>query len=53
MKPFNISNILDSIKASVDNGGFTIREAAEELHETGWLNYIDEEKAKSLLKINE
>lgn len=51
MKTFNIPNILESLKADVDSGKITICEAAEELHVAGWLNYIDEEKAKALLKV--
>lgn len=53
MKAFNIPNILDSIKADIESGKITIHGAAEELHEAGWLNYVDEEKARSLLKIKE
>ena len=48
---FNIPNILDSLRASVENGELAIRQAAEELCEAGWMNYIDEEKAKRLLGI--
>lgn len=51
--PFNIPGILESLKADVSSGKITIREAAEELHEAGWSNYVDEEKTKSLLQIKE
>ena len=50
---FEIPNILESIKTDVSCGNITIREAAEELHRAGWMNYIDEDKAKALLKIEE
>ena len=53
VRPFNIPSILDSLKADVSSGKITIREAAEELHVTGWTNYIDEERTKALLQIND
>lgn len=53
MKPFNIPSILESLKTDVSSGKITIREAAEELHVAGWMNFIDEDKAKTLLKIKE
>lgn len=51
MNAFNIPSILDSLRADVASGEMTIREAAEELHEAGWMNCIDEAKAKRLLKV--
>ena len=47
----NIPSILESLRADVENGKITIRDAAEELHEAGWTNYIDEEKTMSLLHL--
>ena len=51
MRSFDIPNILESLKADVDSNKITIREAAEELHAAGWMNYVDEDRAKSLLQI--
>ena len=53
MKTFNIPSIVDSLKADVESGKITIRQAAEELFEAGWMNFIDETKTKELLKIQE
>ena len=51
MKPFNVPNILVSLKRDIEGGKITIREAAEELYQAGWMNHIDEDRVKSLLKI--
>lgn len=51
MNTYNIPSILESLRADVEIGKITIREAARELHEAGWTNYIDEEKTKSLLHL--
>ncbi len=51
--PFEIPNILESLKADIENKKISIREAAEELHAAGWTNCIDEDKAKTLLKVEE
>lgn len=48
---FNIPSIIGSLKEDVESGKITIRQAAEELCEAGWMNYIDEAKAKRLLKV--
>ena len=46
-----IKNILESLRDSVLSGEITLYDAAEELHESGWMNFIDEEKARRLLKL--
>lgn len=46
-----IKNILNSLRDSVLSGEITLYEAAEELNESGWTNFIDEEKARRLLKL--
>ena len=33
------------------SGKITLHEAAEELHESGWTNFIDEDAARRLLKL--
>lgn len=53
MSAFNIPSIIDSLKAEVESGKISIRQAAEQLCEAGWMNFVDEAKAKSLLKIQE
>lgn len=42
-------NILDSLRDDVLSGKITLHEAAEELHESGWTNFIDEDAARRLL----
>ena len=49
MKAFEIPSILDSLRHDAEAGLITIRQAAAELHEAGWMNWIDEEKAYRLL----
>ena len=46
-----IKNILESLRDSVLSGEITLYEAAEELNKSGWTNFIDEEKARRLLKL--
>lgn len=46
-----IKNILDSLRDDVLSGKITFHEAAEELHESGWTNLIDEDAARLLLKL--
>ena len=46
-----IKNILDSLRDDVLSGKITLHEAAEELHESGWTNFIDEDAACRLLKL--
>lgn len=52
-KPFDIPNILESLRRDVLSGALTIETAAEELCIAGWMNYIDMEKTKALLGIAE
>lgn len=47
----SLKTILESLKEEVENEEITIEEAAIELHEAGWSNFIDIEKTKRLLKI--
>lgn len=44
-------NIFDSLRDDVLSGKITLHEAAEELHESGWTNFIDEDAARRLLKL--
>lgn len=53
MKAFNIPSITQSLRADVDEGRITLYEAAEELHISGWTNYIDVEKTKRLLGLKD
>lgn len=46
-----IKNILDSLHDDVLSGKITLHEAAEELHESSWTNFIDEDAARRLLKL--
>ena len=46
-----IDNILDSLRDDVLSGKITLHEAAEELHEIGWTNFIDEDAACRLLRL--
>lgn len=46
-----IKNILDSLRDDVLSGKITLHEAAEELHENGWTNFIDEDAARRLLEL--
>ena len=50
-KKMEIKSILESLKDDVQNGSITIYQASVELFEAGWLNYIDTDKAKRLLKL--
>ena len=52
-KPFDIPDILESLRRDVLSGALTIETAAEELCSAGWMNYIDMEKTKALLGIAE
>lgn len=49
----SLKNIHESLKEKIENGEITIREAALALHEAGWTNFIDIEKTKKLLKIQQ
>ena len=44
-----IKNILDSLRVDVLAG----REAAVELCRAGWTNFVDEEMARRLLRLND
>ena len=48
---FSIKNILGSLRDDVLSGKLTLHEAAEELHESGWTNFIDVDAARRLLRI--
>ena len=49
--PFQVNGILESLRDDVQAGAITIYEAATELYEAGWSNFIDEEKARRLLHL--
>lgn len=51
--PYEIPNILESIRKDLQSNRITIYQAAEELYDHGWLNFIDVEKEKSLLEQKE
>ena len=48
-----IKNILDSLRGDVLAGRLTLREAAVELCRAGWTNFVDEETARRLLRLND
>ena len=48
-----IKNILDSLRVDVLAGRLTLREAAVELCRAGWTNFVDEETARRLLRLND
>ncbi len=48
-KPFEIPNILESLRRSHDSGEMTLRQVAIELHQAGWSNAIDETKSRELI----
>ena len=49
--PFDIPNILDSLKRDYEAGRITLEEAAKELYDANWTNSIDLKKTKRLLGI--
>jgi hypothetical protein len=48
-----IKNILDSLRVDVLAGRLTLHEAAVELCHAGWTNFVDEETARRLLRLND
>lgn len=46
-----IKSIFGSLRDDVLSGRITLHEAAEELHESGCTNFIDEDAARRLLKL--
>ena len=48
-KPLEVKGTLESLRDDVLSGKITLRKAAEELHESGWTNFIDEDAAWRLL----
>lgn len=48
-----IKNILDSLRVDVLAGRLTLREATVELCRAGWTNFVDEETALRLLRLND
>ena len=46
-----IKNIFDSLRDDVTSGKITLKEAAEELYESGCTNFIDEEATRRLLQL--
>ena len=50
-KPFEIPGILESLSDDVKSGKMTLEEAALELYRSGWMNFIDSDRAKRLLHL--
>lgn len=50
---YKIKNILDSLRDDVLSGEIDLYDAAVELYDAGWINWIDTETTKRLLKIME
>ena len=50
-QPYEIPDILHSLHDDVVAGKITLHEAAEELCEHGWTNFVDEEKTRRLLAL--
>jgi hypothetical protein len=48
-KPFEIPNIIDSLRRDLDTNIITIDEAAKELYQSGWTNFIDVERTRKIL----
>ena len=51
-EPYKIKSILESLREDVIIGEITLEEAAIELHRAGWSNFVDEEKTKRLLGLD-
>lgn len=49
--PLPIKGILESLRDDVKSGVLTLHQAAEELHEAGWSNFVDDNKARLLLNL--
>ena len=50
-KPVEIPGILESLSDDVKSGKMTLEEAALELYRSGWMNFIDIDRAKRLLQL--
>lgn len=50
-QPYDIPDILESLKHDVEKGCISIEDAAEELYCANWTNYIDVEKTRRLLNL--
>lgn len=48
-----LPNILDAVRRDVEAGNMGLLEAAEELCAAGWTNYIDIERTKRLIGLDE
>ncbi|MCI6376058.1 MAG: hypothetical protein MR821_12315 [Clostridiales bacterium] len=53
MKAFKIPSITESLASDVREGRMTLTEAAAELCRSGWMNWIDVERAARLLGVND
>ena len=51
-EPFDIPGITESLAIDVKSGKITLHEAAIELHRAGWTTFVDEERAKRLLRLD-
>ena len=49
--PFPVKSFLESLRDDVKSGTLTLHQAAEELYEAGWSNFVDENKARRLLDL--
>ena len=52
-KPLVIPSILVTLRHDLKSGRITIEQATEELHRAGWMNYLNEERARELLSTND
>jgi hypothetical protein len=49
--PFPVKSILECLRDDVKSGALTLHQAAEELHDAGWSNFVDDDKARRLLNL--
>lgn len=51
-EPFDIPSITESLANDVTSGKITLHEAAMELHEAGWTNFLDLDRTRRLLGLD-
>lgn len=51
-EPFDIPSITESLASDVTSGRITLHEAAVELHEAGWMNFLDLDRTRRLLSLD-
>lgn len=49
--PFPVKSILESLRDDVKSGALTLHQAAEDLYNAGWSDFVDEDKARRLLNL--